>query len=267
MEQNLEVLLGVRMVATEFNTGDKHGGRIDTLGLDEEGNPVIIEYKWDKSDSVMNQGLFYLDWLIDHRGDFELAVQKALGGSPPISWQQPRVIIVAANYTKYDTFAVHHFPVNIELLRYQRYENGVLVLESISGAEVGPQKKKQPPPAVSGENHAYDLSWHLAKTSAPAQKAFLELRDRILALDGVEERANQKSQITYRTTKSFTACDFRKSNVQVQFKGGANLMNPEGRAKDIRSRAWGYPWVCFLNGPEDVEPVMRFVRSAYELEK
>jgi hypothetical protein len=45
MEQNLETLLGIRFLASEYSTGPKHGGRIDTLGLDENGNPVIIEYK------------------------------------------------------------------------------------------------------------------------------------------------------------------------------------------------------------------------------
>lgn len=267
IEQNLEVLLGVRFVASEFNTGDKHGGRIDTLGLDEEGNPVIVEYKWDKSESVMNQGLFYLDWLIDHRGDFELAVQKALDGSPTVSWQQPRVVIVAANYTKYDTYAIHHFPANLELLRYQRYENGLMVLESVTGTEVTAPKKKETPVTRTGGEARYDLAWHIAKTSEDARKAFLELRDRILALDGVEERANQKSQITYRSTKSFAAFDFRRNDIMVQFKGGANLVDPDGRAKDIRSYQWGYPWATSLKGADDVEPVLGLVRSGYEWEK
>jgi RecB family endonuclease NucS len=39
-EENLEALLGVGFLATEFTT---HGGRIDTLGLDENGCPVILE--------------------------------------------------------------------------------------------------------------------------------------------------------------------------------------------------------------------------------
>lgn len=51
-ERNLDTLLGVRFVASEFATGEKHGGRIDTLGLDEGRNPVIIEYKWEESASV-----------------------------------------------------------------------------------------------------------------------------------------------------------------------------------------------------------------------
>jgi RecB family endonuclease NucS len=39
-EKNLEALLGVRFLATEFTTSN---GRIDTLGLDENGCPVILE--------------------------------------------------------------------------------------------------------------------------------------------------------------------------------------------------------------------------------
>jgi Predicted nuclease of the RecB family len=60
-EKNLEVLLGVRFLASEYVT--TNGGRIDTLGIDENGCPVIIEYKRDRSENVINQGLFYLDWL------------------------------------------------------------------------------------------------------------------------------------------------------------------------------------------------------------
>ncbi len=43
MERNLETLLGVRFLASEYPTGPKHGGRIDSLGIDENGSSVIIE--------------------------------------------------------------------------------------------------------------------------------------------------------------------------------------------------------------------------------
>jgi RecB family endonuclease NucS len=45
LEGNLETFLGVRFLASEYSTGRTHRGRIDTLGLDENGCPVIIEYK------------------------------------------------------------------------------------------------------------------------------------------------------------------------------------------------------------------------------
>jgi RecB family endonuclease NucS len=61
IERNMEVLFGVRFVASEHSTGKKHGGRIDSLGLDENGSPVIFEYKRAVNENVINQGLFYLD--------------------------------------------------------------------------------------------------------------------------------------------------------------------------------------------------------------
>src|SRR5690348_9781417 len=79
MVQHLEAFLGVRFLATEYVTGRAHGGRIDTLGLDDNNCPVIIEYKRALNENVISQGLFYLDWLMDHRGEFTLQVLKALG--------------------------------------------------------------------------------------------------------------------------------------------------------------------------------------------
>jgi len=94
-ETNLEDLLGVRFIASEFTTGDRQRGRIDTLGLDEDGTPVIIEYKKLSKENVINQGLFYLDWLVDHKGDFALAAQDALEKDVEIDWSSPRLILVA----------------------------------------------------------------------------------------------------------------------------------------------------------------------------
>ncbi len=45
VEGNLEVVFNCRLVASEFPTGPQHAGRIDTLALSEDHNPVIIEYK------------------------------------------------------------------------------------------------------------------------------------------------------------------------------------------------------------------------------
>ena len=77
LERDLDTCLGVRFLASEFAT--THGGRIDTLGLDENGCPVILEYKRSTNENVINQGLFYLDWLMDHRKDFEWLVLERLG--------------------------------------------------------------------------------------------------------------------------------------------------------------------------------------------
>nr|WP_319539146.1 endonuclease NucS domain-containing protein [uncultured Methanospirillum sp.] len=58
IEKNLDTILGVRFLRSEYGTGKTHGGPIDTLGIDENGSPVIIEYKRAVNENVINQGLF-----------------------------------------------------------------------------------------------------------------------------------------------------------------------------------------------------------------
>lgn len=77
IERNMEAFLGVRFLASEFPT--TNGGRMDSLGIDENGSPVIVEYKRASNENVINQGLFYLDWLMDHRRDFEWLVLERFG--------------------------------------------------------------------------------------------------------------------------------------------------------------------------------------------
>jgi hypothetical protein len=139
VEKNLEEIFGIKFIASEFSTGKKHGGRIDTLGLDENNAPVIIEYKWGEKDNVINQGLFYLDWLDDHKGDFQVIVEKKLGRKIEIDWSQPRLILVTQSFNKYDKDAINRISENIELWTYSLYENGIFEV-NIEGGGNGEQK-------------------------------------------------------------------------------------------------------------------------------
>lgn len=117
VEKNLGAVFNCRFVASEFSTGAQHAGRIDTLALSEDDNPVIIEYKKVESSDLINQSLFYLSWIQDHRGDFEIAVQKALGSGVEVDWSDVRVICIAPNYKKYDLHAKDQgHPSNIDIV-------------------------------------------------------------------------------------------------------------------------------------------------------
>jgi predicted transport protein len=134
IEANLQPLLSVRFIASEHSTGKTHGGRIDSLGLDENNCPVILEYKRSVGENVINQGLFYLDWLMDHKAEFKLLVLEELGAvaAEAIDWSAPRVVCIAADFTKYDGHAVQQIGRNIELIRYRRFGEDLLLLESVS---------------------------------------------------------------------------------------------------------------------------------------
>src|SRR5205823_7435564 len=148
IENQLEVFLGVRFLASEYSTGKTHGGRIDTLGIDEDGSPVIIEYKRAVNENVINQGLFYLDWLMDHKGEFELHVLKKLGkeAADSIDWSAPRLLCIASDFTKYDEYAVQQINRNIELMRYRRYGNELILFELVNATTAQEQT------VTTGEN-------------------------------------------------------------------------------------------------------------------
>lgn len=65
IENNMNTFFGVTFLASEYRTTD--GGRMDSIGIDENHCPVIFEYKRSMKENVINQGLFYLNWLLDHK--------------------------------------------------------------------------------------------------------------------------------------------------------------------------------------------------------
>ncbi|WP_165076346.1 MULTISPECIES: DUF5655 domain-containing protein [unclassified Desulfovibrio] len=136
MEKNLECFLGIRFVAGEYPTGKNHHGRIDTLGLDENGCPVILEYKRHTNENVINQGLYYLDWLLDHRAEFKLLVLERYGkqAADHIEWTGTRVLCIAGDFTKFDLHAVAQIGRNIELIRYKFFSDDLLLFELLTSA-------------------------------------------------------------------------------------------------------------------------------------
>ena len=101
--ENLNEILGVRFLEKEYPTTD---GRIDTLGIDENNSPVIIEYKWKENKEVLAQGLFYFDWLMKNKKHFESLVDNKLGKQTKVNWDQPRIILIAQGFSRYIPSAV-----------------------------------------------------------------------------------------------------------------------------------------------------------------
>lgn len=144
IEANLLPMLGIRFVATEYVTGKTHGGRIDSLGLDENNSPVILEYKRSIGENVINQGLYYLDWLMDHQAEFKLQVMDSLGGhvAAQIDWSSPRVLCIAADFTKFDAHAVQQINQSVELIRYRRFGDDLLLFEQVNTVSNGRSKPR-----------------------------------------------------------------------------------------------------------------------------
>ncbi|SEM78597.1 Predicted transport protein [Streptacidiphilus jiangxiensis] len=127
-------LLGAEFLASEYATGEVHRGRIDSLGLDRAtGAPVLVEYKRGRDHNVVNQALFYLSWLEDHRSEFEALVERRLGpeAAAGVDWSSPRVVCLAADFTRFDREAIRYVGRRVELVRFHCFEKGLLALEDV----------------------------------------------------------------------------------------------------------------------------------------
>lgn len=150
IEAQMPAFLGVRFLASEYATGKTHKGRIDSLGLDENGCPVIVEYKRHSNENVINQGLFYLDWLLDHQAEFRWLVMEKLGkdAADAIDWAGTRLLCIAADFTRYDQHAVQQIPRNVELIRYKLFGDDLLLLELVNAVSVADATVAKASPAA-----------------------------------------------------------------------------------------------------------------------
>ena len=132
IENNMTAFLGVTFLASEYRTTD--GGRMDSIGIDENHCPVIFEYKRSMKENVINQGLFYLNWLLDHKDSFKVLVIEKLGlkEANNIDWTMPRVVCIAGDFTKYDESAIKQMNRNISLIRYKKFGDDLLMFEQIN---------------------------------------------------------------------------------------------------------------------------------------
>lgn len=242
IESNLDAYLGVRFLASEYRTGANHGGIMDTLGIDENGSPVIIEYKRSLNENVINQGLFYLDWLMDHKADFELLVLRKLGReeSERIDWLNPRLLCIAGDFTKYDEHAVKQMNRNIELLRYRKFGENLLLLELVNVAEA------KPDPAAENTAKAprkkkieyKTITDHLETASPELLDMYYSVRDYALNLGEDVQEKTLKYYIAFKRIKNFTCVEiYTQSNkLQLYLKINPDEIDlEEGFTRDVRN--------------------------------
>ncbi len=245
IESNLDPMLAVRFVASEHSTGKLHGGRIDTLGLDENDCPVILEYKRAVSENVISQGLYYLDWLLDHKAEFKLLVLDRFGKdvSDLIDWTSPRLICVAADFTKHDEHAVRQIDRNIDLVRYRRFGQALLALELLTSTTAdpivvdGPAIKTKPGKASSDR----PVEQALAEMDEQMRDLYEGLRAFILGLgDDVVEK-HLKLYVAFRRIKNFASIVVLKNEILVFLKVDPDTVTiEEGFSRDMRQIGhWG----------------------------
>ncbi|HLD26385.1 MAG TPA: DUF5655 domain-containing protein [Patescibacteria group bacterium] len=268
-EENLNEILNIIFLVSEYSTSR---GRIDSLGIDNNGSPVIIEYKRSQNENVINQGLSYLLWLLDHKADFEILTQKAKA-TIDIDWTSPRVICVAESYNKFDLDTADLLPINIELLKFRIYQNNILLVEletqqkaRISTAKVFDKVKKE---SLIREKMKYSLENHLGRKSPKAIKIFEAINEKVVTLDEsiiVEPKAKY---IAYKLATNFVDIVVKQYGLKIFLNvPSGELDDPYNIARDLtkpnKIGHWGNgDYEVKLEKEEDIDKVFELVKQSY----
>jgi hypothetical protein len=128
-----------------------------------------------------------------------------------IDWRYPRLLCIAADFTRYDEHAVQQINRNIELLRYRRYGDELLLLELVNATTAQPieQENHNGPTKtrpVGGDRSQISLQQkNLEHANSELRDRFEALRAFLLALgDDVQEKL-LNYYIAFRRLRNF-AC-------------------------------------------------------------
>ena len=270
IESNLEEVFSCRFVATEFSTGSQHAGRIDSLALSEEDNPVIIEYKKVESSELINQSLFYLHWIQDHKGDFEIAVQKRLGSDVKVDWSDIRVICIAPNYKKYDLHAVQVMGANIELWKYRLFTNNSLYIEEVLHATKALRKvSNSSNNSKTTQNRVaavYTVNEHLEGKSKSIQELVHEVSEFITGLDSAIDEVPKKFYIAYKSSKNIVCMEAKGKNIKLWVKlKSSDVIDPPSGYRDVSNIGhYGTGDAEFvISSSEEFNTVKKYIELAY----
>ncbi|MCD5397113.1 MAG: DUF5655 domain-containing protein [Candidatus Pacebacteria bacterium] len=247
------------------------GGRIDSLGIDNNGSPVIIEYKKGQNNNVITQGLSYLLWLLDHKANFDVLMKKGKIDTD-IDWASPRLICVAESYNKFDLDAADLLPMKIELLKYRIYENDVLLVEPetqqkvrISTSKVFDKKETN----LLKKRKQYTVDDHLKIANKNIKEIFAIMKEQIVALDETIIEEPKAKYIAYKLATNFVDVVIFKDSLKLYFNvPSGELDDPHNIARDLtkptRIGHWGNgDYEAKFSKKEEVMKIMKLIAQSY----
>ncbi len=239
---------------------------------------MIIEYKRNQNDNVINQGLSYLRWLLDHKADFEILCRNKKI-EVDIDWTSPRVICVTESYNKFDLDTVEILPIKIELLRYRIYEDNILMVESesqkaikISTREIFDKSKKEKVTLPKLQKD-YTLDIHLQVASKEIKELFMQLKEMITSLDeSITEEAKAK-YIAYKLTTNFVDIVIQKNAIKAFLNVPSGKLNDSfGIARDLTKPKpighWGNgDYEVLVKNKEELLKLFELIKQSYNYNK
>lgn len=277
VEQNLKTLLHLEFICSEFALNNF---RLDTLAFDPENKSfVIIEYKRDKSFSVIDQGYAYLSLMLNNKADFILEFnenQQTTLKRTDVDWSQSKVIFVSPQFTNYQREAINFKDLPIELWEIKRFENETISFDQIQKTSAKESIKTisrndQTVEAVNKEVKVFTEQDHLQKVDFETRELYEQVRERLIALDDNVTTQPKKQTIGFKIDNNIF-CDIvlqgKGLKIYLNLKSG-DLQDEKQAARDVSNVGhWGNgSYEIKLADLEDIDYIISLLKQSLRKNK
>lgn len=269
-ENNLQDVMSLQLVKSEFAIKNK---RIDSLAYDKQTNAfIIIEYKRDKNYSVVDQGLTYLNLMLQNKAEFILTYNETLKDtlhSKDVDWSQSRVAFVSPSFTENQISASDFKDFGIELWEVKQFENNTISINSIKKSSGAPSIKpllenSEKLKEVKENIKVYTEEDHYNNGSDTSIELYEKFKAAIINLaDGIEI-IPQKFYIAFKKGSNISDIEMQKKGLKIFINAKiGTLDDPKGLAKDVSNighRGNG-DYQIQIENDKDLEYIMSLIKQ------
>ncbi|MDL1913092.1 MAG: hypothetical protein FDW93_00985 [Bergeyella sp.] len=270
-EQNLNKILNLKLIKSEFIIKNN---RIDTLAFDEESKSfVIIEYKRNQNYSVVDQGVSYLNLMLEYKADFIVEyneAQKETLKRDDVDWSQSKIIFVAPSFTNFQKQSTNFSDLAIELWEIKQFENDVVVAIPIKKSKSAPsirqvqQSEKSEISKITKEIKVYTEEDHLEGKSEGIKELYEIYKQAIVQLLPEIEIEPKKKYIAFKKQKNVVDINIQQKGLKMWINARWNEINDsKGIAKDVSTSGhWGNgDYEISVNSTHDLEYIMSLIKQ------
>lgn len=270
-EENLTLLSGYIFIRSEFSIKNS---RIDTLAFDPETQAfVIIEYKRQQNSSVVDQGISYLNLMLEYKADFIVEYnekQKFPLKRNNVDWSQSKVIFVSPAFNDFQIQATNFKDLPIELWEVNRFDNDIITLNIINKSKSSPNIKavsieKNEEFSTLKEIKVYQESDHLSDKSDFIQELYEDFKQGILNLDPDIEINTRKLYIAFKKDRNIADIRIQQKNLKIWINlPYGELDDPKNLAKNVSNTGhWGNgDYEITIESTQYLEYIMSLIKQA-----
>ncbi len=270
-ENNLQTVMGLKLICSERTIKNR---RIDTLAFDEQANAfVIIEYKRDRNSSVFDQGITYLQLMLQNKADFVLELsnlQKRFITKDDIDWTQSRVAFVSPSFSDIQIQATDFKDFAVELWEVKRFDKDTLSINQIKKSRTAESIKPlaqqdKELKKITDEIVVYDENYHFDNSSEEMVELYEKFRNAILNLsDGIEIKP-QKFYIAFKKDTNIVDIALLKKSLKIWINAKLGELqdakNIARNVSDVGHRGNG-DYEITVDSDADLEYIMSLVKQA-----